>query len=104
MGGMKIAYMGDAQVRGPFGALEIDVLFAPIGGDGVFEVKDAVSLCIDTKPKLGIPMRWTSVDQPSKFSKYVDQFGQGIVPLVLEPGQELEVQWAAGNEFRHSVT
>lgn len=103
MGGMKVGYLGDTAIRGPFEQLEMDILIAPIGGDGVFPVKDAVSLCIDAKPRIGIPMRWSSDEEPQKFSKYVEQFGQGTKPVIMQPEQVLEVQWAAGNEFRYEL-
>ena len=103
MGGMRIGYLGDSSIRGLFEQLEMDVLIVPIGGGATFQVKDAVSLCIDSKPRIGIPMRWTSEEQPQKFSKYVEQFGQGTKPVLMEPNQVLTVQWAAGNEFRYEL-
>lgn len=103
IGGMKIAYLGDSSIRGLFEQLEMDILIVPIGGGATFEVKDAVSLCIDAKPRIGIPMRWTTEDQPKKFSKYIEQFGQGVKPVLMEPNQVLAVQWAAGNEFRYEL-
>ena len=104
MGGMKVGYLGDSAVQGPFGEFEMDVLIVPIGGGEAFEVKDAVSLCLDAKPRIGIPVRWTSPDQPSNFAKYVSQFGQGVIPVVMEHDQVLEIHWAAGNEFRHTLS
>ncbi len=104
MGHMRVAYLGDTIIRGPFGQLETDVLIAPIGGDGVFPVKDAVSLCVDAKPRLAIPMRWKDTDQLAKFVRYVDQFAAGCIPLKMEPKQVVEVQWAAGNEFRYQLS
>jgi L-ascorbate metabolism protein UlaG (beta-lactamase superfamily) len=103
IGGMKIGYLGDTAIRGPFEHLEIDILITPIGGGATFPVKDAVSLCIDAKPRISIPMRWTSDDQPAKFSKYLEQFGQGTKAVVMKPNQKLSVQWAAGNEFRYEL-
>ena len=103
IGDMKVGYIGDTVIRGPFEHLDMDVLIVPVGGDGVFEVKDAVSLCIDAKPRVGVPMRWSSEEDPKKFSKYVEQFGQGTVPVIMEPDQVLEVYWAAGNEFRYEL-
>jgi L-ascorbate metabolism protein UlaG (beta-lactamase superfamily) len=104
LGKMRVAYLGDSKVRGPFGQFEVDIVIVPIGGDGVFPVKDAVGLCIDAKPKLGIPMRWVSNDQPKKFAKYLDQFAQGVSPLVMEEDQTVETHWAAGNEFRYELS
>ncbi len=104
MGSMRVGYLGDTVVRGPFGQLEMDILITPVGGGDVFPIKDAVSLCIDAAPRLGIPARASSPDQVSKFAKYVDQFSSSTVPMVMEPGQVLEVMWAAGNEFRYTLS
>ncbi|TFF67580.1 hypothetical protein EU520_01410 [Candidatus Thorarchaeota archaeon] len=104
LGRLRVAYLGDSKVRGPFGQFEVDIAIVPIGGDGVFAIKDAVGLCIDAKPKLGIPMRWVSNDQPKKFAKYLDQFAQGVAPLVMDSNQTVETQWAAGNEFRYELS
>ncbi len=104
IGKMRVAYLGDSKVRGPFGQFEVDIIIVPISGDGVFAIKDAVGLCIDAKPKLGIPMRWVSDDQPQKFAKYLDQFAKGVTALVMEDNQTIETHWAAGNEFRYEVS
>ena len=103
MGGMKIGYLGDSAIRGLFEQLEMDILIVPVGGGSTFQVKDAVSLCIDAQPRIGIPMRWTAEDQPKKFSKYIEQFSKGTKPVLMEPNQVLTVQWAAGNEFRYEL-
>ncbi len=42
-------------------------------------------------------------EDPKKFAKYIQQFGKGISPVVMEPDQVLEAQWAAGNEFRYEL-
>ncbi|MCF2135958.1 MAG: MBL fold metallo-hydrolase [Candidatus Thorarchaeota archaeon] len=104
MGKMRVAYLGDAMVRGPFGQFETDILIAPVSGEGVFPVKDAVSLCIDAKPKVGIAMRWTSEEQTAKFSKYVDQFARECTPVVMKPNQTLSAEWSAGYEFRFTLS
>ena len=104
MGGMKVGYLGDTAVRGPFGQLDMDVLITPVAGGDVFPVKDAVSLCIDANPKIAIPTRITENDQATKFAKYIDQFSQNTTPIILEKDQILEIQWAAGNEFRHTIS
>ena len=103
IGDMKVGYLGDSVIRGSFEQLDMDVLIVPVGGDGVFQVKDAVSLCIDAKPRVGVPMRWSSDEDPKKFAKYVTQFGQGSIPVIMQPDQVLEVYWAAGNEFRYEL-
>lgn len=103
MGDMKIGYLGDTIIRGAFEHLDMDVLITPIGGYGVFPVKDAVSLSIDAKPRVVVPMRWSSEEDAKKFSRYIQQFGQGIASVVMEPGQNLQVHWAAGNEFRYEL-
>ncbi|MEM2143468.1 MAG: MBL fold metallo-hydrolase [Candidatus Thorarchaeota archaeon] len=104
MGRMRISYLGDTTIRGPFGQLEAEILITPIGGDGVFPVKDAVSLCVDARPRLVIPMRWYEPEQLAKFVRYVDQFAPGSIPLPMDVGKVAEVTWAAGNEFRYQVS
>jgi L-ascorbate metabolism protein UlaG (beta-lactamase superfamily) len=104
MGGMKVSYLGDTVVRGPFGQIEADVMIVPVGDGEVFAVKDAVSLCIDAKPRIGIPVRWTTQEQSSRFRKYLEQFASGTIPMIMEPKQVLEIQWAAGNEFRYKLS
>ncbi len=103
MGDLRIGYLGDSAIRGLFEQLAMDILIVPIGGGATFQVKDAVSLCIDTQPRIGIPMRWSAEDQPKKFSKYIEQFSKGTKPVLMEPNQILSVQWAAGNEFRYEL-
>ncbi len=103
MAKMKIAYLGDTLTRGTFGQLETDLLIAPVGGNDVFEVKDATSLSIDVQPRLAIPMRWTAPEQPKKFAKYIEQFGRGTTPILMESNQVLELDWAGGNEFRYTL-
>jgi len=103
IGKMKVSYLGDTVVRGPFGQLDTDILISPIGGNDVFEVKDATSLCIDAQPRIAIPIRWSAPDQPKKFARYIEQFGRGTNPIILEQGQTLQTEWAAGNEFRYKV-
>jgi hypothetical protein len=104
MEGMKVGYLGHAMNRGPFEELEMDVLLTPIRGGDVFEVKDAISLCIDSKPRIAVPMLWDSNEQTQRFFKYISQFGQGVVPVIMEPGQTLEIGWRAGTEFVHSLS
>jgi L-ascorbate metabolism protein UlaG (beta-lactamase superfamily) len=104
MDGMKVGYLGHAVNRGPFEEFDMDVLITPIGGKDIFEVKDAISLCIDSKPKIAVPMLWDSKEQTQRFFKYISQFGQGIVPVIMEPGQTLEIGWRAGTEFVHSLS
>ncbi len=104
MGKMRVSYLGDSMVRGPFAQLEADILVVPISGEGVFPVKDAVSLCIDASPKIGVAMRWSSEEQTVKFSKYVEQFAQGCTPLVMKPNQTLTTEWSAGYEFKFTLS
>jgi L-ascorbate metabolism protein UlaG (beta-lactamase superfamily) len=104
MNGMKVGYLGHTANRGPFEEFDMDVLITPIRGGDVFEVKDAISLCIDSKPRIAVPMLWDSTEQTQRFFKYISQFGQGIVPVIMGPGETLEISWRAGTEFVHSLS
>ncbi len=97
---MKIAHMGESITRGYFEDLNMNILMIPIGGVESFDVKSAVSLTVDSKPNLVIPMRWTEAIHRTKFRKYINQFAPDIGVADIEPGESIEVLWAAGNEFR----
>ncbi len=49
---------------------EIDVLFVPVGGDGVLDAVAATKLETMLEPKVIIPMHWSGIGEP----KVLDQF------------------------------
>lgn len=56
---------------------EIDVLFVPIGGDGVLSPAKAHELAVSLEPKIIIPMHWDGMGQPKSLEAFLKQAGNG---------------------------
>jgi L-ascorbate metabolism protein UlaG (beta-lactamase superfamily) len=56
---------------------EVDVLFLPIGGDGVLDHADAYKLAVQLEPKVVIPMHYT----PDTLKKFLKEAGEDIAPV-----------------------
>jgi L-ascorbate metabolism protein UlaG (beta-lactamase superfamily) len=56
---------------------EIDVLFLPVGGEGVLGHADAYRLAVQLEPKIVIPMHYT----PETLKKFLREAGEDIVPV-----------------------
>jgi L-ascorbate metabolism protein UlaG (beta-lactamase superfamily) len=56
---------------------EIDVLFVPVGGDGVLSPDDAHKLVVSLEPNIIIPMHWSGQGQPKSLEAYLKKSGDG---------------------------
>jgi L-ascorbate metabolism protein UlaG (beta-lactamase superfamily) len=56
---------------------EIDVLFLPVGGEGVLGHADAYRLAVQLEPKIVIPMHYT----PESLKKFLKEAGEDIAPV-----------------------
>jgi len=56
---------------------EIDVLFVPIGGDGVLTPAVAHELAVSLEPKIIIPMHWSGIGQQGALEKFLKESGNG---------------------------
>jgi len=56
---------------------EIDVLFVPIGGDGVLTPAAAHELAVSLEPKIIIPMHWSGIGQAGALEKFLKESGNG---------------------------
>ncbi len=56
---------------------EIDVLFVPVGGDGVLSAEDAHKLAVALEPKIIIPMHWSGIGAPKSLEAFLKQSGNG---------------------------
>lgn len=56
---------------------EIDVLFVPIGGDGVLSPGDAHALAVSLEPKIIIPMHWSGMGEPKALEAFLKEAGSG---------------------------
>lgn len=66
---------------------EIDVLFVPIGGDGVLTPAKAHELAVSLEPKIIIPMHWSGMGEPKSletFLKDAGSAGEKIDKLTLK--------------------
>ena len=56
---------------------EIDVLFVPVGGDGVLAPGEAHELAVSLEPKLIIPMHWSGMGAPKSLEAFLKEAGNG---------------------------
>ena len=56
---------------------EIDVLFVPIGGDGVLSPAKAHELAVSLEPKIIVPMHWSGIGQPKALELFLKETGNG---------------------------
>ncbi|MCX6787635.1 MAG: MBL fold metallo-hydrolase [Candidatus Kaiserbacteria bacterium] len=66
---------------------EIDVLFVPVGGDGVLSPEAAHKLAVSLEPKIIIPMHWNGIGEPKSleaFLKAAGSTGEKVDKLTLK--------------------
>ncbi len=56
---------------------EIDVLFVPVGGDGVLTPAKAHELAVSLEPKIIVPMHWSGVGSPKSLEAFLKAAGNG---------------------------
>ena len=85
--GINLCFLGaikDAQISAETKeAIDgIDILFVPIGGDGVLKAADAYKLAVKLEPKLIIPMHFGSVGEPTALKHFLKEGGEeGVKPI-----------------------
>ena len=85
--GMKICFLGALETKDlPHDAKEmmddIDILFVPIGGEGVLEPADAHDLAVKIEPKIIIPMHYGNVGIKDALKIYLKEEGSvGLKPV-----------------------
>lgn len=55
---------------------EIDVLFLPVGGDGVLDPTEASKLVTMLEPKAVIPMHWSGMGEPKSLEQFLKEEGE----------------------------
>ena len=55
---------------------EIDVLFVPVGGDGVLDAAEANKLSTMLEPKVIIPMHWSGMGAPKSLEQFIKEDGE----------------------------
>jgi len=56
---------------------EIDVLFVPVGGDGVLSPAKAHELAVSLEPKIIVPMHWNGIGQTKSLEAFLKAAGNG---------------------------
>jgi L-ascorbate metabolism protein UlaG (beta-lactamase superfamily) len=56
---------------------EIDVLFVPIGSDGVLSPAKAHELAVSLEPKIIVPMHWSGIGQDGVLNAFLKESGNG---------------------------
>ncbi|MBU1292976.1 MBL fold metallo-hydrolase [Patescibacteria group bacterium] len=54
---------------------EIDVLFVPVGGDGVLSPAEAAKLAISLQPRIIVPMHWSGMGEPKALDTFLSEEG-----------------------------
>ena len=85
--GMTLCFLGalsDEKLSPEFmEAIEdIDVLFLPVGGDGVLDAVKANKLAVTLEPKIIIPMHYGEVGIDNALKKFIKEAGEeGVKPI-----------------------
>src|SRR3989338_7242650 len=56
---------------------DIDVLFVPVGGNGVLTPAKAHELAVSLEPKIIIPMHWNGIGAPKALDAFLKEAGNG---------------------------
>lgn len=51
----------------------IDILFVPIGGDGVLDASEAHKLSVLLEPRITIPMHWNGIGAPKALEQFIKE-------------------------------
>jgi L-ascorbate metabolism protein UlaG (beta-lactamase superfamily) len=54
---------------------DIDILFVPVGGDGVLDAAGAAKLATILEPKIIIPMHWSGIGEKGALDLYIKEEG-----------------------------
>ncbi len=54
---------------------EIDVLFVPVGDEGVLKASDAHELAVSLEPKIIVPMHWSGMGAPKSLEAFLKEEG-----------------------------
>lgn len=55
---------------------DIDILFVPVGGDGVLNAAEAAKLAVTLEPKIVIPMHWDGMGEPKALDSFLREAGK----------------------------
>ncbi len=61
---------------------EIDVLFVPVGGEGVLTAAQASTLATALEPRIIVPMHWSGIGEPKSLERFLKE--EGGTPETME--------------------
>lgn len=85
--GMNVLYLGAlSDAKMPLAALEdvesIDVLFVPVGGEGVLSAAEAHKLAVQLEAKVIIPIHWDGIGEKAGLPQFLKEAGaEGQKPV-----------------------
>lgn len=85
--GMNVVYLGafgeedlSSEIKEALG--DVDVLFVPIGGQGVLEASEAYKLAVKREPKIIIPIHYGEVGEKDALKSFLKEGGdEGVKPV-----------------------
>lgn len=85
--GMKLCFLGalgsfDVEAEAKEALEDIDVLFLPIGGDGVLDAAAAYKLAVQLEPKVVIPMHYGDIGSKDALKTFLKEGGNDKVAAV----------------------
>lgn len=60
---------------------EVDILFVPIGGDGVLDPVKAYKLAVDIQPKIIIPIHYGDIGSKDALKAFIKEAGENPAPI-----------------------
>jgi L-ascorbate metabolism protein UlaG (beta-lactamase superfamily) len=80
--GMNLVFLGalgtkDLPAEAREAIDEIDILFVPVGGEGVLEPADAHELAVKLEPRIIIPMHWSGMGKQKALDAFLKEEGGG---------------------------
>lgn len=103
--GIRIGYFGaiadadlDPKVKEKMA--DVDILFIPIGGDGVLDAQDAYKLAVKREPKIIIPIHYGQVGEKDALKKFLNEGGaEGVKPVEKLTIKRKDIELNSGDIF-----
>ncbi|MHA2059277.1 MAG: MBL fold metallo-hydrolase [Candidatus Ranarchaeia archaeon] len=94
-----VGHMGSAIGVGAFARQDIQVLLIPVGGNTTFDGKTALQALGQIKPKLAIPIHASKPEDSEYFLQHHKYFAPDTKVVILQPNEEISVEYDVGQEF-----
>ncbi len=102
--GMNMCFLGalntpeiDSKITEELG--EIDILFVPIGGDGVLDATKAYKLAVSLAPKIIIPHHFGDIGDKNALATFLKEAGENPAPVSKLTLKKKDLDGKQGNVF-----